>query len=174
MRSACRAPTPSRHPDHVLAVGGDPVARRLDRPPVRRHSRRLLLPRHQHRRRHPLSRRRLRHRADRTQQPRGGGQLLALADPAVRAHGRGAVPYRARAEGDRRHRAADQAGAGRLSVVAVVAGTVFSAISGSTIATTAMLGSLMLPVMLSRGYHPTMAAGPIMAIGAVDMLIPPS
>jgi tripartite ATP-independent transporter DctM subunit len=37
-----------------------------------------------------------------------------------------------------------------------------------------MLGSLMLPVMLARGYHPTMAAGPIMAIGAVDMLIPPS
>ena len=63
---------------------------------------------------------------------------------------------------------------GRLSVVAVVAGTVFSAISGSTIATTAMLGSLMLPVMLARGYHPTIAAGPIMAIGAVDMLIPPS
>jgi tripartite ATP-independent transporter DctM subunit len=63
---------------------------------------------------------------------------------------------------------------GRLAVVAVVAGTVFSAVSGSTIATTAMLGSLMLPVMLARGYHPTMAAGPIMAIGAVDMLIPPS
>jgi tripartite ATP-independent transporter DctM subunit len=56
----------------------------------------------------------------------------------------------------------------------VVAGTVFSAISGSTIATTAMLGSLMLPVMLARGYHPTMATGPLMAIGAVDMLIPPS
>ncbi|TAK88608.1 MAG: TRAP transporter large permease [Betaproteobacteria bacterium] len=63
---------------------------------------------------------------------------------------------------------------GRLAVVAVVAGTVFSAISGSTIATTAMLGTLMVPVMLSRGYHPTMATGPIMAIGAVDMLIPPS
>lgn len=63
---------------------------------------------------------------------------------------------------------------GRLAIVAVVAGTVFSAISGSTIATTAMLGSLMLPVMLARGYHPVMATGPIMAIGAVDMLIPPS
>src|SRR6202140_1604890 len=63
---------------------------------------------------------------------------------------------------------------GRLAVVAVGAGTVFSAISGSTIATTAMLGSLMLPVMLARGYHPVMATGPIMAIGAVDMLIPPS
>src|SRR3989475_4178062 len=63
---------------------------------------------------------------------------------------------------------------GRLAVVAVVAGTVFSAISGSTIATTAMLGSLMLPVMLARGHHPTMATGPLMAIGAVDILIPPS
>src|SRR3972149_706330 len=63
---------------------------------------------------------------------------------------------------------------GRLSVVAVVAGTVFSAISGSTIATTALLGSLLLPEMLRRGYHPTMAMGPIMAIGGVDMLIPPS
>src|SRR5437588_9544831 len=63
---------------------------------------------------------------------------------------------------------------GRLAVVAVVAGTIFSAISGSTIATTAMLGSLMLPVMLARGYHPVMATGPIMAIGAVAMLIPPS
>jgi tripartite ATP-independent transporter DctM subunit len=63
---------------------------------------------------------------------------------------------------------------GRLAVIAVIAGTVFSAISGSTIATTAMLGSLMLPVMLQRGYHPTIATGPIMAIGAVDMLIPPS
>ena len=63
---------------------------------------------------------------------------------------------------------------GRLAVVAVVAGTVFSAISGSTIATTAMLGSLLLPVMLAKGYHPKLATGPIMAIGAVDMLIPPS
>jgi tripartite ATP-independent transporter DctM subunit len=63
---------------------------------------------------------------------------------------------------------------GRLSVVAVVAGTIFSAISGSTIATTALLGSLLLPQMLARGYHPNLAMGPIMAIGGVDMLIPPS
>jgi tripartite ATP-independent transporter DctM subunit len=37
-----------------------------------------------------------------------------------------------------------------------------------------MLGSLMLPTMLERGYHPRMAMGPIMGIGGVDMLIPPS
>src|SRR5947207_10887251 len=63
---------------------------------------------------------------------------------------------------------------GRLSVVAVVAGTIFSAISGSTVATTALLGSLLLPQMLKRGYPPKTAMGPILAIGGVDMLIPPS
>ncbi|MGE3989452.1 TRAP transporter large permease [Pseudorhodoplanes sp.] len=63
---------------------------------------------------------------------------------------------------------------GRLSVIAIVAGTVFSAISGSTIATTALLGTLLLPTMLARGYEPKMAMGPIIGIGGVDMLIPPS
>ncbi|KKW69343.1 C4-dicarboxylate ABC transporter permease [Lampropedia cohaerens] len=63
---------------------------------------------------------------------------------------------------------------GRLAVVAVVGGTVFSAISGSSVATTALLGSVLLPEMLRRRYHPRLATGPIMAIGAVDMLIPPS
>jgi len=63
---------------------------------------------------------------------------------------------------------------GRLAVVTLVAGTVFSAISGSTIATTAMLGSLLLPQMLQRNYEPKTAMGPILAIGGVDILIPPS
>jgi tripartite ATP-independent transporter DctM subunit len=63
---------------------------------------------------------------------------------------------------------------GRLAVVALVAGTIFSAISGSTIATTAMLGSLLLPQMLQRKYEPKTAMGPILAIGGVDILIPPS
>ncbi|MFM1988636.1 MAG: hypothetical protein RJA99_1593 [Pseudomonadota bacterium] len=63
---------------------------------------------------------------------------------------------------------------GRLAVIAVVAGTVFSAISGSTVATTALLGGLLLPQMLQRGYNVRMAMGPIMAIGGVDMLVPPS
>jgi len=63
---------------------------------------------------------------------------------------------------------------GRLAVVAIVAGTVFSAISGSTVATTALLGGLLLPEMLKRGYHPRLAMGPIMGIGGVDMLVPPS
>jgi tripartite ATP-independent transporter DctM subunit len=63
---------------------------------------------------------------------------------------------------------------GRLAVIAVVAGTIFSAISGSTIAVTAMLGSLLVPLMLERGYHPVLATGPIIAVGALDMLMPVS
>ncbi len=63
---------------------------------------------------------------------------------------------------------------GRLSIVTVFAGTIFAALSGSTIANTAMLGSTLLPSMLKRGYHPTLALGPIMASGAIAMLIPPS
>lgn len=63
---------------------------------------------------------------------------------------------------------------GRLSVVTVFGGTIFSALSGSTIANTAMLGSTLMPSMLAKGYHPTMAMGPVMASGAIAMLIPPS
>ena len=63
---------------------------------------------------------------------------------------------------------------GRMSVVTIFGGTIFAALSGSTIANTAMLGSTLLPGMLRRGYHPSMAMGPIMASGAIAMLIPPS
>ncbi len=62
----------------------------------------------------------------------------------------------------------------RLPVISIIAGTAFSAVSGSTIATTAMLGRSMTPVMLEKKYHPSLAMGPIIAIGGVDMLIPPS
>ncbi len=63
---------------------------------------------------------------------------------------------------------------GRLSIVAIIGGTVFSALSGSTVANTAMLGSVLLPDMLKRGYKPVIAMGPIMAVGGIAMLIPPS
>ncbi|WP_018992059.1 TRAP transporter large permease [Aromatoleum toluclasticum] len=63
---------------------------------------------------------------------------------------------------------------GRLSVVSVLGGTTFAALSGSTIANTAMMGGVMLPEMLKRGYHPTLAMGPIMAVGGIAMLVPPS
>ena len=63
---------------------------------------------------------------------------------------------------------------GRLSVVSVIGGTVFSSLSGSTIANTAILGSVLLPDMMRRGYKPEIAMGPIMAVGGIAMLIPPS
>lgn len=63
---------------------------------------------------------------------------------------------------------------GRLSLVSVLGGTTFAALSGSTIANTAMMGGTLLPEMLRRGYHPTLAMGPIMAVGGIAMLIPPS
>jgi tripartite ATP-independent transporter DctM subunit len=63
---------------------------------------------------------------------------------------------------------------GRLSLVAIVGGTIFSALSGSTIANTAMLGSTLLPEMFRRGYRSSIAIGPIVAVGGLAMLIPPS
>ncbi|WP_047032447.1 TRAP transporter large permease [Hoeflea sp. IMCC20628] len=63
---------------------------------------------------------------------------------------------------------------GRLSLVAVVSGGVFASLSGSSIANTAVLGRVLLPEMLRLGYHPLLSIGPILAIGGVAMLIPPS
>ncbi|MGE0658910.1 MAG: TRAP transporter large permease subunit [Reyranellaceae bacterium] len=63
---------------------------------------------------------------------------------------------------------------GRLSLVSIVGGTIFATLSGSTIANTAMLGSVLLPEMKARGYHSSMSMGPIMAVGGIAMLIPPS
>ena len=57
---------------------------------------------------------------------------------------------------------------GRLSIVSVIGGTIFSSLSGSTIANTAILGSVLLPDMLKRGYHPSIAMGPIMATGGMS------
>ena len=63
---------------------------------------------------------------------------------------------------------------GRLSLVAIAGGTIFSSLSGSTIANTAMLGSTLLPEMYRRGYRPAISIGPIVAVGGLAMLIPPS
>jgi tripartite ATP-independent transporter DctM subunit len=63
---------------------------------------------------------------------------------------------------------------GRLSLVAICGGTFFAALSGSSMANTAMLGSTLMPEMRRRGYHPTMAMGPILGTGGIAILIPPS
>ncbi|MEX6507837.1 TRAP transporter large permease subunit [Jiella sp. M17.18] len=62
----------------------------------------------------------------------------------------------------------------RLSYVVLAAGAVFSALSGSSLANTGMMGSLMVPEMLKRGYKPKMAYGPILGAGSLAVIIPPS
>lgn len=63
---------------------------------------------------------------------------------------------------------------GRLGLLAVGAGALFSTMSGSTIGTTAMLGSVLSPEMEKRGYKKPMSIGPIMGSGGLAMIIPPS
>ncbi len=63
---------------------------------------------------------------------------------------------------------------GRLALVAITGGTIFSSLSGSTIANTAMLSATLLPEMYRRGYHSSISVGPIVAVGGLAMLIPPS
>jgi tripartite ATP-independent transporter DctM subunit len=63
---------------------------------------------------------------------------------------------------------------GRLSYIAVLAGTIFAALSGSNLANTAMMGSLLLPEMQRRGYSTSLSIGPIIGSGGLALLIPPS
>jgi tripartite ATP-independent transporter DctM subunit len=63
---------------------------------------------------------------------------------------------------------------GRLSYLAVTGGTLFSALLGSSMANTAMLGSLLSSEMVRRGYKPHMSMGPIMGTGGLAIIIPPS
>ena len=62
---------------------------------------------------------------------------------------------------------------GRLCMLSVGGATLFSTLSGSSMGTSAMLGSLLLPEMEKRGYHKTIAIGSCMS-GALAMIIPPS
>ncbi len=63
---------------------------------------------------------------------------------------------------------------GRLCYLTVAGGTAFSTLTGSSMANTAMLGSLMVPEMERRGYHWKMSLGPILGTGGLAMIIPPS
>ena len=62
---------------------------------------------------------------------------------------------------------------GRLCLVTLGASTLFSCLSGSSLGTTAMLGSMMLPEMERRGYRPAISVGSCMS-GGLAMIIPPS
>lgn len=63
---------------------------------------------------------------------------------------------------------------GRLSYVTVLGGTGFSTLSGSSMGSTALLGSLMVPEMTARGYKKHMSIGPILGTGGLAIIIPPS
>ena len=63
---------------------------------------------------------------------------------------------------------------GRLSYVTVMGGTAFSTLSGSSMGSTALLGSLMVPEMGRRGYKRHMSIGPILGTGGLAIIIPPS
>jgi len=63
---------------------------------------------------------------------------------------------------------------GRLSYLTIGGGTLFATLSGSSLANTALLGSLMVPEMRKRGYKNHMITGPIIGIGGLAMIIPPS
>lgn len=63
---------------------------------------------------------------------------------------------------------------GGLSVVSVLAGMFFAAISGSGAATTAAVGGALLPELKSRGYNEASAAALIAAAGTIGVVIPPS
>ncbi|MDX5401357.1 MAG: TRAP transporter large permease subunit [Rhodobacterales bacterium] len=63
---------------------------------------------------------------------------------------------------------------GRLSYVTVLGGTAFSTLSGSSMGSTALMGSLMVPEMNRRGYKKHMSIGPILGTGGLAIIIPPS
>jgi tripartite ATP-independent transporter DctM subunit len=63
---------------------------------------------------------------------------------------------------------------GRLSYVTVLGGTGFATLSGSSMGSTALLGSLMVPEMKKRGYNSLMSVGPILGTGGLAIIIPPS
>ena len=63
---------------------------------------------------------------------------------------------------------------GRLSLLSVAAGTLFSTLTGTSLASVAMLGSVLVPEMDKEGYHKSMSFGPILASGGLAQMIPPS
>ncbi|WP_417521759.1 TRAP transporter large permease [Marinobacter sp.] len=63
---------------------------------------------------------------------------------------------------------------GGLSLVSVMAGMFFAAISGSGAATTAAVGSSLVPELRKKGYDPASAASLIAASGTLGVVIPPS
>ncbi|MCY4064960.1 MAG: TRAP transporter large permease subunit, partial [Rhodospirillaceae bacterium] len=56
----------------------------------------------------------------------------------------------------------------------VTSGTVCATLTGTSMASTAMMGSMLVPDMNRRGYKNKMSIGPILGSGGLAMIIPPS
>jgi C4-dicarboxylate transporter DctM subunit len=63
---------------------------------------------------------------------------------------------------------------GSLGITTVGTATIFGAISGVSAAAVATIGRVMYPSMMKAGYPKPFAAGLITAVGAIDIIIPPS
>ncbi len=63
---------------------------------------------------------------------------------------------------------------GGLAMVAIVTSMFFASISGSGAATTAAIGSILIPAMVAKGYRVEYAAANQAVAGALGIIIPPS
>ena len=63
---------------------------------------------------------------------------------------------------------------GGLGEVNIVASMIFGGISGSSVADTSALGSILIPAMEKEGYPPAASAGITVASSTMGMIIPPS
>ena len=63
---------------------------------------------------------------------------------------------------------------GGLGVATILSCTLFSAVSGSSVATAATIGTVAIPEMTSRGYARAFVLGLLAAGGTLGILIPPS
>jgi tripartite ATP-independent transporter DctM subunit len=63
---------------------------------------------------------------------------------------------------------------GGLGYVAVMAGCLLAAVSGSAVADAAALSSLLVPMMVAAGYNKARSAGLVAGAGIIGPIIPPS
>lgn len=63
---------------------------------------------------------------------------------------------------------------GGLALATVVGATIFKAISGSTLATSATFSSVAIPEMDKYGYARTLSTGTVASVGTLGLLLPPS
>jgi tripartite ATP-independent transporter DctM subunit len=63
---------------------------------------------------------------------------------------------------------------GRLAYVTLIGGTAYAGPAGSSMGACALLGRLMVPEMIKRGYSKYLSLGPIMGVGGLAVIIPPS